>query len=77
MQQDMVKVLLGKSKKPVTILDEECEEFDARELSAIHIFLVDDVMFNIFTGTKAVGLWMKMESLYKKKSLMNKIFLKR
>jgi hypothetical protein len=52
-QQGVVKVLLGKSKKPVTILDEEWEEIDARALSAIRLCLVDDVMFNIVTEKKS------------------------
>jgi hypothetical protein len=42
-QQGMVKVLLGKAKKPATITDEDWDEIDARELSAIHMCLVDDV----------------------------------
>jgi hypothetical protein len=46
-QQGVVKTLLGKSKKPVTISDEEWEEIDARALSAIRLCLADDVLFNI------------------------------
>jgi hypothetical protein len=76
-QQGLVKVLLGKSKNPVTISDEEWEEIDVRALSAICLCLADDVMFNIVSEKTTSGLWMKMESLYMMKSLKNKIFLKR
>jgi hypothetical protein len=76
-QQGVVKELLGKSKKPATISDKEWEEIDVRALSAIHLCLVDDVLFNIFTKKTTTGLWTKLESLYMKKFLMNRIFLKR
>jgi hypothetical protein len=35
MQQGVVKALVGKSKKPASITDEEWDEIDARALSAI------------------------------------------
>jgi hypothetical protein len=77
MQQGMVKELLGKTKQPVTITDDDWDEIDARELSAIRMCLADDVLFNIVTEKTTVGLWMKLESLYMTKSLTNRIFLKR
>jgi hypothetical protein len=75
-QQGVVKALLGKSKKPVTISDEEWEEINVRALSAIRLCLVYDVLFNIVMEKTTIGLWMKLESLYMNKSLMNRIFLK-
>jgi hypothetical protein len=76
-QQGMVKALLGKSKQPASITDEDWDEMDARALSAIRLCLADDVLFNIVTEKIAVGLWSKLESLYMMKSLTNMIFLKR
>jgi hypothetical protein len=76
-QQGVVKALLGKAKKPVTITDEDWDEIDARALSAIRLCLVDDVLFNIVAEKTTVGLWTKLESLYMTKSLMNRIFMKR
>jgi hypothetical protein len=76
-QQGMVKVLLGKAKKPVTITNEDWDDIDARALSVIRVCLADDVLFNIVAEKKATGLWMKLESLYMTKSLTNRIFLKR
>jgi hypothetical protein len=46
-QQGVVKALLGKSKQPATITDEDWDEMDARALSAIRLCLADDVLFNI------------------------------
>jgi hypothetical protein len=76
-QQGVVKMFLGKSKKPATILDEEWEEIDVTALSAIRLCLADDVLFNIVLEKTIVSLWKKLERLYMKKSLMNRIFLKR
>jgi hypothetical protein len=73
----VVKAFWGKSKKTVTISDEEWEEINVRALSAIRLCLVDDVLFNIVLEKTAVGLWTKLESLYMVKSLTNRIFLKR
>jgi hypothetical protein len=47
-QQGVVKMFLGKSKKPAIILDEEWEEIDVTPLSAIHLCLADDVLFSFF-----------------------------
>jgi hypothetical protein len=77
MQQGVVKALLGKENKPTTITDEDWDEIDVRALSAIRLCLVDDVLFNIVAEKTTVGLWTKLESLYMKKSLTNRIFLKR
>jgi hypothetical protein len=76
-QQGMVKVLLGKTKQPMTITDEDWDEINARELSAIRLCLADDVFFNIVAEKTTIGLWTKLESLCMMKSLMNMIFLKR
>ena len=75
-QQGVVKVLLGKSKQPVTITYEDSDEIDARALSSRCLCLVDDVLLSIVAEKTIVGLWMKLESLYMKKYLTNTIFLK-
>jgi hypothetical protein len=77
MQQGVVRALLGKTKQPVTITNDDWDEMDARELSAIHLCLVDDVLFNIVTEKTTIVLWSKLESMYMMKSLTNRIFLKR
>eukprot|EP00253_Pinus_taeda_P017069 PITA_17069 len=76
-QQGVVKALMGKSKQPYNITDDEWDEMDERVVSAIRLCLADDVLFNIVPKTTAVGLWTKLEKLYMTKSLTNRILLKR
>ena len=76
-QQGMAKALLGKSKQPYTITDNEWSDMDERELSNIRLCLADDVLFNIVLEKTATSLWTKLEKLYMKKSLTNRILLKR
>ena len=75
-QQGVVKVLLGKSKQPYTMTDDEWSDLDERALSGIRLCSADDVLFNIMSEKTAVGLWSKLEKLYMTKSLTNRILLK-
>ena len=77
MQQGMMKALLGKSKQPFTMTDDEWNDVDERALSGIRLCLADDVLFNIVSEKNVAGLWTKLEKLYMTKSLTNKILLKR
>ena len=76
-QHGVAKALLGKSKQPYNITDNEWAEMDERAISAIRLCLADDVLFNIVSETTAAGLWTKPEKLYMTKSLTNRILLKR
>jgi hypothetical protein len=76
-QQGVVKALSGKIKQPASIIDDDCDDMDARVLSAIRLCLVDDVLFNTVTEKTSIGLWSKLESLYMTKSMTKRIFLKR
>ena len=76
-QQGVEKALVGKTKKPYDMSNEDWNEIDEKALSAIRLCLADDVLFNIVSETTAAGLWTKLESLYMTKSLTNKILLKR
>eukprot|EP00253_Pinus_taeda_P027074 PITA_27074 len=76
-QQGVVKALMGKSKQPYNIIDDEWDEMDERAVSAIRLCLADDVLFHIVSKTTAAGLWTKLEKLYMPKSLTNRILLKR
>ena len=75
-QQGVAKALVGKTKKPYDMSNEDWNEIDEKALSAIRLCLADDVLFNIVSETTAAGLWTKLESLYMTKSLTNKILLK-
>ena len=75
-QLDVAKVLLGKTKQPYTMTDDEWSDLDERALSGIQLCLEDDVLFNVVSEKTAVGLWTKLEKLYMTKSLTNRILLK-
>ena len=68
---------MGKSKQPYTMTDDEWSGIDNRALSGIRLCLADDVLFNIVSEKTAAGLWTKLEKLHMKKSLTNRILLKR
>jgi len=76
-QHSVAKALLGKSKQPYNITDNEWAKMDERAISAIRLCLADDVLFNIVSETTTAGLWTKLEKLYMTKSLTNRILLKR
>jgi hypothetical protein len=76
-QQGVVKALLGKAKHHASIIDDDWDEMDVRALSTIRLCLADDVLFNSVSEKTTTGLWTKLENLYMKKSLTNRIFLKR
>jgi hypothetical protein len=76
-QQGVAKALLGKSKKPVSMTDEEWEDVDVKALNVIRLCLADNVLFNNVADKTIVGLWTKLERLYINKSFTNMIFLKR
>lgn len=63
--------LAGKPKKPTSITNENSEDLDTRFLSTFHLYLVDDVLFNIVGKEKFADLWSITENIYMKKSLTN------
>jgi len=76
MQQGVAKALLGKSKQPYTMTNDEWNDLDQRALSSIQLCLADEVLFNIVSEKNVDGLWTKLEKLYMTKSLTNRILLK-
>ena len=63
--------LVGKPKKPTSITNENSEDLDTGFLSTFHLYLVDDVLFNIVGKEKFADLWSITENIYMKKSLTN------
>ena len=76
-QQGVAKALLGRSKLPYPVTDNEWNELEGRALSRIRLCLADTVLFNIVSKKTTTGLWTKLEKLCMKKSLTNRILLKR
>jgi hypothetical protein len=65
-QKGLQKALVGKTKKPTSMTDEDWEDLDARALSTIRLCLEDEVLFNIIEEETTTGLWNILESLYMK-----------
>lgn len=68
----MAKELLGMTKKPMDMDEEDWKEMDARALSVIHLCFADDVMFNIVGEKTTTCLLTKLEILYMTKCLKNR-----
>ena len=70
-QQGVQKALLGKSKKPRDMSNDEWEELYARALSTIWLCLANDVLFNIIEEKSTTSLWRKLKGLYMMNYLTN------
>ena len=75
-QQGLHKAVLGKSKKPTSMSDEDWEDIDLRAVNTIILCLADEVMYNVMDEETTVGIWDKLEKLYMTKSLSNVLYLK-
>ena len=75
-QQGLHKALDGVTKKPTSMSNSDWEDLDARALSTVRLCLANEVLFNIVGESTTAGLWKKLETLYMKKSLTNRIYLK-
>ena len=75
-QQGVHKALLGKEKKPETTKDVEWVEMDEKAASTIRLNLGDEVIHNILEAKTAKEVWEKLEGLYMRKNLTNKLYVK-
>ena len=76
-QQGLVKALYGKGKKLETMIDDELQELNMKEVSTIWPCLVDELMYDVMDDLSTAAVWLKLESKYMSKSLTNKLNLKR
>jgi hypothetical protein len=76
-QQGVHKALLGKAKKPKKMSDENWEEMDEKAANAIRLNLGDEVIHNILEAKTAEQIWKKLEGLYMRKNLTNKLYVKK
>jgi hypothetical protein len=72
-QQGLAKILNGEVPSTST---EEMKEFDEKAYSAILLSLSNGVLREVADEETAAGLWKKLENLYMKKSLTNRLYLK-
>ena len=76
-QQGVHKALLGKEKKLETMKDVEWVEMDKKAASAIRLNLGDEVIHNILVAKTSKEVWEKLEGLYMRKDLANKLYVKK
>ena len=69
--------MLRKEKKPEKMKDEEWVEMDEKAASAIRLNLGDKVIHNILEAKIAKEVWKKLEGLYIRKNLTNKLYVKK
>ena len=69
--------MLGKEKKLETMKDVEWVEMDEKAASAIRLNLGDEVIHNIQEAKTVKEVWKKLEGLYMRKNLTNKLYLKK
>jgi len=73
-QQGMVKALYG--TKPDDMVDLDWKELEAKAMATFCLCLGDDVMYHVMDEELPAAVWLKLESRYMSKSLMNKLYLK-
>ena len=70
-----VKALLGKSKKPDSLTEEQFDDMDEKALSLIQLSLSDEVLREVLKEDSAAGIWLRLEQLYMTKSISNRLLL--
>ena len=71
------KALLSIKKKLSKMEDDECNDVDFCIKVTIILCLSNEVLYNVMKEETTIGLWCRLESLYMKKSLSNKLFMKK
>lgn len=66
-------MLLGKSKKPAMMSDEDLKELDLKVVSMIQLCVADKVMYNVMDEETITNLWYKLKILYMMKCLSNRL----
>jgi hypothetical protein len=52
------------------------KELEAKAMATIWLCLGDDMMYHVMNKEYLTAVWLKLESRYMSKSLMNKLYLK-
>ena len=75
-QQGLLKVLGGESKLSPTLSEEEREDLLEKAHSTLLLSLGDKVLRQVTKEKSAAVVWVKLETLYMTKSLVNRLYLK-
>src|SRR3954470_23814716 len=64
-------------EKPSTMGEDDWKKIDIKAKATIILCLSDEVLYNVMNEDTAAGMWSRLESLYKTKSLSNKLYMKK
>jgi len=75
-QSGLKKALLRGEKKPLDMKEEIWQELDEKALTAIQLYLADEVLDELSMEKTTSSLWERFQNHYLKKSLTNRLILK-
>jgi len=75
-QSRLKKALLGREKRSQDMKEETWQELDKKALTAIQLYLADEVLDEFSMGKTTSSLWERFQDHYLKKSLTNWLILK-
>ncbi|KAG4179010.1 hypothetical protein ERO13_A10G080032v2 [Gossypium hirsutum] len=75
-QQVLLKALSGRDKVPNTLSEEQKDEILEKEHSVILLCLGNEILLEVAEENMTLGLWLRLESKYMMKPLMNRLYLK-
>src|SRR2546430_16599674 len=76
-KEESYQALQGIRKKPSTMDEDDWKEIDGKAKATIILCLSDEVLYNVLNEDTAAGMWNRLESLYMKKRLSKKLYLKK
>ena len=75
-QQGLKKTLLGVNKIPAMMTKKEKTKMDEKTLSLVQLSLLNKILRKVSQETTTARLWLKLENLYKTKTLISILHLK-
>ncbi|KAB2061424.1 hypothetical protein ES319_A10G084100v1 [Gossypium barbadense] len=75
-QQVLLKALSGRGKVTNTLSEEQKDEILEKEHSVILLCLGNEILLEVAEENMTLGLWLRLESKYMMKPLMNRLYLK-
>eukprot|EP00253_Pinus_taeda_P036710 PITA_36710 len=70
-------IMVDPGTKPAGVSNEEWEKLDRKAKSTIRLCVSDSVLLNVSGEATVKALWDKLGTLYRSKSLVNKLFLRK
>ena len=76
-QSNLQVALLGLEKKPQEMSEDQWNEIDKKAISAIEMHVTDEMLRNLMSKKNAKDMWIRLEEMYIRKSMSNKLNLKK